>query len=253
MWFGNEDTVEKIVDRIIEARPAAVLIAGDFVYKPTDDDDPDEVEYEDSKDFMPEVKRAAELLRPLTEAKIPVYAVLGNHDYGMNYKDSVKNEKLAEAVRQNLRAEGIAVLENQAVPLKLNQDNQDDSPTLYLAGIDSLYAGKDRAEEAISRIPENAPHLIMMHNPDSIESFPPHRSAFAVAGHTHGGQIRLPFTENWSWMTLVSDGKVHADGWIKNFGNTGDQLYVNRGIGFSSFPLRINCRPEITVFTLERK
>lgn len=52
-------------------------------------------------------------------------------------------------------------------------------------------------------------------------------------------------------MALQADEKVHVDGWIEDdFGQLGNHLYVNRGIGFSSFPLRINCRPELTFFTL---
>jgi predicted MPP superfamily phosphohydrolase len=51
-------------------------------------------------------------------------------------------------------------------------------------------------------------------------------------------------------MSLLTDEKIHSDGWIENFGQAGNRLYVNRGIGFSTFPVRINCRPELTFFTL---
>lgn len=206
MWLGNEGTVTKIVKRIIEERPAAVFIAGDFVYKPTDENETDEVEREDVKDFMGEVNKSVAMISPLIKAGIPTYAVLGNHDYGMNHPDSVKNEQLANAVRQTL-----------------------------------------------SQVTKNMPRIILMHNPDSFAEFPANAAPLALAGHTHGGQIRIPFTENWSWMALVSEEKVKADGWIDNFGQTGNHLYVNRGIGFSSFPVRINCRPELTIFTLRSR
>ncbi len=74
----------------------------------------------------------------------------------------------------------------------------------------------------------------------------------ALAGHTHGGQLRLPFMSQWSWMALVSDEKIYADGWINGFGKSGNRLYVNRGIGFSLIPARVNCLPELTFFTLHR-
>ncbi len=257
MWLGNEDTAKKIVNRIIAERPAAVLIAGDFVYKPTDEDEPDDVEREDALDFMSEVNEAVALVRPLVEAGIPTYAVLGNHDYGMNYPDSVKNQRLADVVTQTLEEAGIRVIKNAAVPLKLPNQNAapDDSTTaagtnFYLVGIGSRYAGGDKTEIALAQIPENAPRIIFMHHPDSFAAFPANAAPAAFAGHTHGGQIRVPFTDDWSWMSLFTDEKIHADGWIENFGQTGNRLYVNRGIGFSSFPVRINCRPELTFFTL---
>ena len=247
MWLGNEGTVEKIVSRIIEERPAAVFIAGDFVYKPTDADEISDVEREDVRDFMGEVNKSVALISPLLKAGIPVYAVLGNHDYGMNYPDSIKNESLANAVRQTLLQAGVRVLENEAVPLALSGEN---NSALYLIGIGSRYAGNAKPEIALAQIPDNAPRIILMHNPDTFAEFPANAAPFAVAGHTHGGQIRIPFTKDWSWMTLFIDEKVQADGWIDNFGQTGNYLYVNRGIGFSSFPVRINCRPELTFFTL---
>lgn len=255
MWLGNEGTVREIVNEVIEKRPSAVLIAGDFVYKPMDEDEIEEVEHEDSADFMNEINESVRLLSPLTNAGIPVYAVLGNHDYGMNHKDSVKNERLAQAVHQSLENAGIKVLDNAAAPIaKLNNgvDNAVNNTDFYVAGIGSLYAGNDNADAALAQIPENAPRVVFMHNPDSFAKIPANAAPLAIAGHTHGGQIRIPFTEDFSWMTLVTDDKVHADGWVDANGQAGNRLYVNRGIGFSSFPVRINCRPELTMFTLHR-
>jgi predicted MPP superfamily phosphohydrolase len=53
-------------------------------------------------------------------------------------------------------------------------------------------------------------------------------------------------------MTLVRSGRVAADGWIPDYGAPGNRLYVNRGIGFSRVPIRINCPPELTWITLRR-
>ena len=260
MWLGNEATVKKVVKRIIEERPAAVLIAGDFVYKPTDDDDPSDVDSDETRNFMNEVNEAVALVRPLVEAGIPTYAVLGNHDYGMNYPDSVKNERLAAAVRESLSRAGVRVLVNETVPLESKLENNapgdpaaiDRGAVLYIAGVGSRYAGDDRSELALSQIPDGAPRIVFMHNPDSFAAFPANAAPFAVAGHTHGGQIRIPFLPEWSWMALATEERVQTDGWIDGgFGQAGNRLYVNRGIGFSSFPVRINCRPELTLFTLQ--
>ncbi len=74
----------------------------------------------------------------------------------------------------------------------------------------------------------------------------------AIAAHTHGGQVRIPGLPAWTWINFFREEEVHADGWIDSFGAPGNHLYVNRGIGFSYVPIRINCPPEVTMFTLSR-
>lgn len=85
--------------------------------------------------------------------------------------------------------------------------------------------------------------------PYSAPTGVPSRRAFTY----DGGQIRLPFTPHWSWLNYRKGEKAHADGLIADpqFGQPGNHLYVNRGIGSSEFPIRINCMPEITLFTLK--
>jgi len=66
-----------------------------------------------------------------------------------------------------------------------------------------------------------------------------------LAGHTHGGQVRLPFL---GALVLPPMGKNYAEGHFQ-IGHM--QLYVNRGIGTVGVPFRLNCPPEITIFTLQ--
>ncbi len=252
MWLDNTDTVRRIVERLIEERPAAVLIAGDFVYNPTEDE-PDDTEREDFREFREEIDEVTNLLRPLTQANIPTYAVLGNHDYGMPTVKYAKNDLLARNVQEALQSIGIRVLDNEAVPLNAGvSGGQSVDNNLYLLGVGSHVAGEDKPQVALAQVPSGAPRIAFMHNPDSFTEFPAGSAPLALAGHTHGGQFRVPFTPNWSWMALLSDEKIYADGWIDNYGQAGNRLYINRGIGFSVAPVRINCRPELTMFTLKR-
>ncbi len=240
MWLDNVWTVERIVDSIIEARPAAALIAGDFVYHV-------------GEDASPEITQAVSLLEPLADAGIPTYAVLGNHDYAMPTSKAPKNAALAAAVREALEAAGIRVLQNEALPLTLPGASQGAlSDALYLVGVGSHVADEDRPEAALAELPDDAPRLALMHHPESFKAFPANSAPLAVAGHTHGGQFRLPFTPSWTWMSYTSEDEVHADGFIRDYGAAGNQLYVNRGIGFSVVPLRLNAPPELTFFTLYR-
>lgn len=245
MWLGNTPTIRRTVEQLIEERPALVLIAGDFVYHAGEE--PSE-----------EINKAIEHVRPLVEAGIPTYAVLGNHDYSMDsQKLETKNEQLADKVREALEAAGVQVLQNEAVPLavpgKRNQTvaRTDEESSLYVVGIGPEWPDEDEPIAAINQVPEGAPRLVFMHNPDSFEPLPSGTAPLAMAAHTHGGQMRLPFLPEWSWMTFVKEDEVHTDGWIEEgYGQPGNRLYVNRGIGFSIIPIRINCPPEITLFTL---
>ena len=130
---------------------------------------------------------------------------------------------------------------------------QGSNQPLYLVGLGAYIAKNSDVKKALAELPDNNPRVVMMHNPASFAAFPPQTAPLAVAGHTHGGQIRLPFTPQWSYLSLIKGEKVKGDAWIKNNGEACNNLYVNRGIGFSDVPIRINCAPEVTLFTLRSK
>lgn len=258
MWFANTDTIRRIVARLVQARPAAVLIAGDFLYHPTEESgEPrearDDLEREDLRALREQIAEVVSLLRPLTEGGIGTFAVLGNHDYAMRWPDSLPLPTVARELSEALAAAGVKVLRNQAVPLGSRDRHRPAAGRLYLAGLDAWFPGATDTGGALAQIPTDAPRLWLVHNPLAFRRLPAGSSPVAVAGHTHGGQIRLPFLERWSWMSLVKESPVAADGWIApEFGAPGNRLYVNRGIGFSLAPIRINCAPELTWLVLER-
>lgn len=237
MWLDNTATVRWAAERLAAAQPDAVLLVGDFIYH--GGSDPEE-----------HIRKVVRLLKPLTDTSIPLYAVLGNHDYSVtSSQEPTIGEARAHRLTAALSDAGIRVLQNETAPLFAA--GADGGEPLYLAGIGPHLPRKDRSQEALAAIPEGAPRLVLMHNPASFAAIPGGAAPLAVAGHTHGGQIRLPFpTPEWSMLSLITEGPIHTDGWIEAYGNRGNQLYVNRGIGFSLVPLRIFCRPEITYFTL---
>jgi predicted MPP superfamily phosphohydrolase len=104
MWLDNTGTIERSVERLVAERPAAMLLAGDFVYGPSDDQDED-------------IEKIKEFARPLPEAGIPTYAVLGNHDYRMAWPEGDPNPQAAARVREALESVGAHVLKNEAAPL----------------------------------------------------------------------------------------------------------------------------------------
>lgn len=235
MWFDNTGTMRRSIEKLVEEKPAAVLITGDFLYHSL-------------PNASEELSQVTDAIKPLIEANIPTYAVLGNHDYS----HKPPKPELGEQVKNTLEGIGVKVLKNQAVEIDSPAVQGGDRP-LYLVGVGAYIANNSDVNKALAQVPDNSPRVVMMHNPASFAAFPPETAPLAVAGHTHGGQIRLPFTPEWSWISLVKGEEVYGDGWIKNYGEPGNKLYVNRGIGFSDVPIRINCPPEVTLFTLRSK
>jgi hypothetical protein len=249
MWLGNESTVEAAVTKLLEIKPEVVLIGGDFIYHPTDDDLDDAKEdwgADDRKRAKKLIEKATSLLKPLTDAKIKVLAVLGNHDYSMAKHSSLMVEESASLLKKKLKSINIRVLENESVGITIDNDQ------LNFVGIAPFYPDLDNAKKALLNL-DKQPRVLFMHNANSLNSTPANAIQFAVAGHTHGGQIRIPGFPEWSWTSLVpqSPDEVKGDGWIPNYKKINTKLYINRGIGFSSYPIRINCRPEVTLFELQ--
>ena len=231
LWLDNRATTRRAVARAVAMRPALVLLAGDFVH-----------------DTARGIGPVAELLRPLAAAGIPAYAVLGNHDYGMPTERHKPDRELAGALARALREVGVRVLGNESVLLTNERGD-----TLYLVGLDSsLPTGNDRPERAFAAVPDGAPRIALMHHPDTYAKIPAHAAPLAFAGHTHGGQVRLPFAAGQSLLTRFRDGRRYDEDWAHRHGSPGNRLYVTRGVGCSVLPVRLNCPPEFTLLTLIR-
>jgi uncharacterized protein len=239
VWWANVDTSRRAIKRVVEARPAALLLLGDFLYHA-------------APDRKKALAAVSDVLQPLAAASIRAFAVLGNHDYGLDDEATEPPADLASDVGWVLSDLGITVLEDAAVRLpdpKLRVDQE--AQSLYLAGIGSHKAEADKPAQAVSSVPEGQPRIVMMHNPHSFRSLPAGAAPVAVAGQTHGAQVRIPFLPGRSWLAPYEGAPAHTAGWAgPEFGQPGNNLYVNRGIGFSGLPLRFGAPPELTFMTL---
>lgn len=233
MWWGNTGMIKKAIRKTVEAEPVMVLIAGDFVYKA------------DSS----VVKQAVSLLQPLAETKIPVVAVLGNHDYSLAKEDDVANDKIAAFLNSSLEELGIIVLENDSYTF-----TNDNCSTFHVIGLGSNWAQRSDIKKAFIKTPASEPRVVIMHNPVDYRDIPADFGAFTLAAHTHGGQIHLPLMpESKNWLDIALPREVVAEGWAADsIGRGSNRLYVSRGIGFSLLPVRFFCRPELTIFNLSQ-
>jgi predicted MPP superfamily phosphohydrolase len=242
MWWSNRDAARRLVRGVVALRPAAVLIAGDFVY-----------DADDSVDSQ--MREVLAILQPLLDERIPTYAVLGNHDYSLMNEGSQKESAVARHVRVALDSAGVHMMDNRIAVLPLpggDSTRTADGPVLYLVGVGEKWAKNDSASAVLARVPAGAARVVFMHDPDSFAHIPAGEAPLAIAAHTHGMQIGIPYVSDWLWRHEFSDEGSGVEGWIDHYGQPGNHLYVNRGVGFSIIPARLHAPPELTVFTLTR-
>ncbi|HLH23951.1 MAG TPA: metallophosphoesterase [Chloroflexota bacterium] len=238
--LANLATVRRVVRQVAAARPAAALLAGDFLYRAV-------------RDRARQIRALVGLLEPLPAAGIPTYAVLGNHDYPVQHvMPDPSGAASARELREAFTAIGVRVLHNEALALDAPGATgaEPGAAALYLVGIGPHVPGADAPLAAIRQVPAGAARVVLMHNPASFQALPAGAAPLALAGHTHGGQIRVPFKPEWSGWSWTRHRVQPADGWLQGTGAPGNHLYVNRGIGFSCLPVRFGCPPELTFFTL---
>ncbi|WP_348266568.1 metallophosphoesterase [Edaphobacter paludis] len=218
--FTEPFFLERVVHQVNTLAADMVLLTGDFVTH-------------GSLTFLNgqnAAHRCAEILSTLT---CPLrFACLGNHDVAVS----------APLVIYSLTSNGIPVLVDQHVPIERNGSR------FWLAAVNDPGTTNPRLELAVPARPDG-PVILMAHEPDYADTVRAHPRGHLVdvmlSGHTHGGQIRLPFLGP---LVLPPMGKKYAEGLFR-LDNM--QLYVNRGIGAVGIPFRLNCPPEITLITLQ--
>lgn len=170
--------------------------------------------------------RVPELLEPLAAPRV---AVLGNHDHWSG----------APALRDGLERIGVSVLRNERTAVRLR------GVDLHVVGVDDSTTGHDDVAGAWRGAPDRTP-LVLTHTPSCARKLPPWEDVLCLSGHTHGGQWNIPGVTKGVYTTA---GQPWYRGGYRVRGN---QLYVNRGLGFgrgTQLP-RLASEPEVTVFTL---
>ncbi len=160
-----------------------------------------------------------------------VFAVLGNHDWHP-----------AGDWPAALARIGFPVLQNQA----LRADCQGNP--FWVAGLEELWWRHADINRTLMAVTDAAPVILMMHHPDSFPDVP-ERVALSVAGHTHGGQVQLPFYGPVSAVIPSRYGLRYVYGLVAE---NGKQLVVTSGLGMTGVPFRLLAVPEIMLVTLRQ-
>ncbi len=228
--------IKDICTQTVELEPDLILLLGD---------------YTTGLNFITEQVHSSDWAAALRmlHAPLGVHAVLGNHDYWED-KTFQKNQSVTPFALQALRHAGISTYVNEAVRI------EKDGKPFWLAGLGDQMAllpgksygrprltGIDDLAATLSSIDDDAPVLLMAHEPDIFPQLDD-RVSLTLCGHTHGGQINL---FGWRPASASIGSRRFPAGY---FNVEGRELIVSRGLGCSILPIRIGSRPEILLLEL---
>ena len=163
-------------------------------------------------------------------APLGVYSVLGNHDH---WADTERSLYWLQKSGQDLR--------HKAIPIKRNGQQ------IWLGGTGDYWEDDLLIDSVFKEASSNDCKILLAHNPDTADTeFNTHIDLF-LCGHTHGGQVRIPF---YGAPILPVNNKSYTSGYIKTDKTA---LFISRGIGWAHLPIRFNCPPEIAVLHLQNK
>lgn len=202
-------TPEKLVTVIRETNPDYIFMTGDYTYR---------------QSYLP---RLARYLEVIVSTGVPVYAVLGNHDYELPRLKSLLTL---------FQRYGIIVLRNDRLEF----------PDFQLVGIDDYSSGHSRPSKAFRHVTDGKPVLVMTHDPNVVLQLrkPYH---YLMAGHLHGKQFNVP-----GLFDIKPKGPLPAKGIYKGLHRRGGEswLYISKGIGQAGINARFLVRSEVTVHKL---
>lgn len=160
-----------------------------------------------------------------------IFLVLGNHDHMAGKEEIVQCAPIY----------GINVLINEGTFVKREGEK------IYIAGIDDPWIGRDDLNSALKNKPDDVFAILLSHTPDIFPFCVSKGVSLVLSGHTHGGQLALPFKKR-----SFNFARIGTKWTYGLFEINGRFLYVNRGFGSTGVPARISISPEITIITLKR-
>jgi len=221
--YKQADYVERVVKAALAEKPDFIFLGGDYIM---------------GREIWSHYLTPFEQFKPYAGK---IFAVTGNHEFNNSYYHSDFKDKTA-TLRKMFADYGIKILDNESVLLESNGQK------FYLSGIKDLWTEQADIAGTFAQIEnKNLPKILLSHNPDVILQEAASQFDFIISGHTHGGQIRLPFIGS---VPPIPDelGRDYDKGLFK-LGN--NQIYISSGLGESGPRARLFNPPELTVITLD--
>lgn len=211
--FKNAVSAERITAQVNNIKPDLVLIPGDFLYEL----DPQDIQ---------------SALAGFKNLKAQAYAVTGNHD------EQAPGPDYGDLLTESLKINNIKVLNNSSSAF---------SDELQIIGLSDLWAGHYDSE-VLNELHNDKLNILLSHNPDMAYKLKPNKNIdLIVAGHTHGGQVRLP----WIYKRMIPS-KFNFDKGLY-FNQNSYQVFVTSGTGMVGLPFRFLMPPRIDVLKIKGK
>lgn len=211
--FGRNE--RKAIEIVNEVNPDIIFITGDFVDTETKD-----------------LESCSEFWRNLNENyNGKIFGVSGNHEHWHAASKEILNL---------LEKNSIELLDNESVKIELGDTK------FNLIGVEDPYVGESDIEKAMKGTDEKLPSILLAHSPEIFRKAKKKDIDLILTGHTHGGQIDLPFITK--LILPLKHSKQYKEGLFKE---NSTFLYVNKGIGTTILPARFNSPPEATVISFK--
>lgn len=206
------ELIRNVVEQANELKPDIIVCTGDYVHE---------------KNSTTQIDQVWPILSKLT-APSGVYSVLGNHDH---WADTDRSDYWLKQTQQDLRHKTV----------RIERERQQ----LWIAGAGDLYEDHRNLDILLEKIPDSECRIVLAHNPDSADTPFSKRVDLMISGHTHGGQVNIPFIGT---PILPVQNKNYSSG--LKLSPRGCKVFISKGIGWAIYPIRFNCFPEIAVLEL---
>lgn len=206
------ELIQGVVERANALKPDLIVCTGDYVHE---------------RNSTKQIDQVWPILSTLS-APAGVCSVLGNHDH---WADTGQSDYWLKRTGQNLR--------HKVFPIEREKQR------LWLAGAGDLLEDHMDLDGMLNKVPDDECRIVLAHNPDSADTAYSRRIDLMISGHTHGGQVRIPFVGP---PILPVNNKNYSSGLKRSL--RGAKVFISKGIGWTLFPIRFNCSPEIVVLEL---
>ncbi|CZR99035.1 putative metallophosphoesterase [Clostridioides difficile] len=212
--FYSTKNLKKVANKVNALNPDIIVFTGDLI---------------DYSNKNPDIDEITAILSSMN-ARLGKFSVFGNHDYMY---------KLPRYYRQIMKNSNFNLLINENKKIKLADDKY-----INILGVDEILNGNPDIKYLENKTDKNNFNLLLAHEPDLVDMFSKDSMNLVLSGHSHGGQIRIPFK---GALVTPPYGRKYTKGFYEVNGN---HLYVSSGLGSTKLPFRFFNIPEIVEFNI---